>query len=158
MTKLSLRSFQEIDEVAETDQEITYFVQLRRKPSCCPHCDANAKMYKLGQSKTQWVKDVPQGDRRVKLLVYRNRYQCSSCGVQFWERMSDVDPKRKMTKRLVAFIPEEAQNSLVAPTSKKLGICQGTIRQVCRDAMTDEEYNDLMERGFQTSGRRKPKD
>ena len=158
MTKLSLRSFEEIEDRIETNQEITYFVELKNRPSCCPYCESDLKMYSMGQGKARWIKDVPQRNKKVKLCVYQRRYQCSDCGVQFWERLPDVHPTKRMTKRLVAYIPEEAQNSLVSPTAKKLGLCQGTIRQVCRDAMTDEEYNDLMERGTQSKIRRKPKE
>lgn len=157
MADLLLHFFNETQEAEKTAQEIIYFVQLKNTPAYCPHCGSTASMYMMGQSKTQWIKDAPQGNKRVRLFVYRNRYQCGKCGVQFWERMPDVDPKRKMTKRLVAYIPKEAQRCLVAPTAKKLGICEGTIRQVCRDAMTEDEYKELVQRGIESSGRRKLK-
>lgn len=157
MTDLSLDSFVEIVDRVVTRQEITYFVELEDRPSCCPYCKSYPKLYSMGQVKARWIKDVPQRNKRVTLCVYQRRYQCLNCGVQFWERMPDVHPTKRMTKRLVAYIPEEAQNSLVSPKAKKLGLCQGTIRQVCRDAMTDEEYNDLMERGTQSKIRRKSK-
>lgn len=158
MTDLLLDSFVETEDRVVTRQEITYFVELENRPSRCPYCKSYPKLYSMGQGKVRWIKDVPQRNKRVKLCVYQRRYQCLNCGVQFWERLPDVHPTKRMTKRLVAYIPEEAQNSLVSPTAKKLGLCQGTIRQVCRDAMTNEEYNDLMERGTQSKIRRKPKE
>ena len=58
-----------------------------------------------------------------------------------------MDAKRKMTKRLVEYIPKEAQRCLVATTAEKVGLCQGTISQMCQEAMTEAGYSDLMERG-----------
>ena len=158
MTKLSLRSFEEIEDRIETNQEITYFVELKNRPSCCPYCESDLKMYSMGQGKARWIKDVPQRNKKVKLCVYQRRYQCSDCGVQFWERLPDVHPTKRMTKRLAKLAVKEAKQNLVIATAKKLGVCDGTIRQLCRAAMTDKAYKDLMERGFQTSGKRKPKD
>ena len=158
MTDLLLDSFVETEDRVVTRQEITYFVELENRPSRCPYCKSYPKLYSMGQGKVRWIKDVPQRNKRVKLCVYQRRYQCLNCGVQFWERLPDVHPTKRMTKRLAKLAVKEAKQNLVIPTAKKLGVCDGTIRQLCRAAMTDKAYKDLMERGFQTSGKRKPKD
>jgi transposase len=153
MIELTLPSFRQIKEEKESDHEIVFSVQLKERPSRCPHCDAVTKLYTMGQ-KVHRVMDVPQRGKQVSLLVLRTRYECLGCASHFWERLPDVDAKRKMTKRLCKYIQEEAQRCLVAATAEKVGICQGTIRQVCREAMTEEEYGDLMERGRNNRRRR----
>ncbi len=78
--------------------------------------------------------DLPVKQKHVSLVILRKRYKCRNCSAIFWEELSNVDRKRRMTKRLVKQIQELiiADYSFVE-IANFIGVHEKTVRNIYKD-------------------------
>jgi len=75
-----------------------------RQPECCVRCGVTpAKLNRHGVDDQGFI-DTPVHGKAVAIKVMRKRFKCVDCGKTFQEPIPDMDEKRHMTRRLLAYI------------------------------------------------------
>lgn len=116
-----------------TENEHDYHIksEVKQSPTNCPHCRSD-KLVGFGR-REQLVRDLPMHGKRVGLYVDTRRYQCRGCVKTFYETLPEVDEKRLMTKRLLAWIGKQAVKRTFLGIAEDIGVTEGTIRLVFKD-------------------------
>ena len=99
-----------------------------REPVACPNCHHN-KLDSYGR-REQMVKDLPLHRKPVDIHINTRRYRCKSCGKTFYEALLEINQKRLMTNRLVAWIGEQAIIRTFSSIAEEVGVTEGTIRHI----------------------------
>ena len=76
---------------------------------------------------------------RVGIYIDTRRYRCKSCGRTFYETLPEINQKRLMTNRLVAWIGKQAVKRTFASIAEEVGVVEGTIRLIFKDYVADLE-------------------
>jgi transposase len=97
------------------------------EPKCCQHCGAG--LYRHG-TRTQEIKDVPRGSKRVTIRLNRNRYRCATCGKTVLQPLPDVDQRAQMTQRLRRWIEEQSAGSTNVAIAEMAGVNEKTVRNL----------------------------
>ncbi|WP_334076206.1 transposase family protein [Paenibacillus sp. A14] len=123
--------------VVEYPEDLMIPVERAAFPAYCPYCGSGEPLYKHG-CREQVVLDLPVRQKHVSLVILRKRYKCRNCGAIFWEELSNVDRKRRMTKRLVKQIQELiiADYSFVE-IANFIGVHEKTVRNIYKDCFTE---------------------
>lgn len=108
-----------------------------REPVACPHCH-HSKLDGFGR-REQMVKDLPMHGKRVGIYIDTRRYRCKSCSRTFYETLPEINQKRLMTNRLVAWIGKQAVKRTFASIAEEVGVVEGTIRLIFKDYVADLE-------------------
>lgn len=148
---LGLDAFEQIEPIQETDLGMIVTVKIKAWP-ICPHCK---KVTFIWRSKTKYrrIADRPINNKHVKLSVQRQTYRCLDCLKYFTPPVPHMDPKRWMTQRAAAYILDQVHHIPSQVLADCMGISKETVRVLCRDHMSKEEFEDLMHRK-QTEARR----
>lgn len=98
-------------------------------PFSCPECGSPAIGF---GKKEQLFMDLPTHGRRTGIVVIRKRYRCNrkECLKTFFDPLSDMDEKRKATKRLVDFIEKQSLKRTFVGIAEDIGLDEGTIRNI----------------------------
>ena len=121
MNLLQLNDF-DLIRVVEEDRDFHIYAKLSDETTHCQHCD---KYGVIGFGRReQIIKDLPRLGKRSSIYVETRRWRCKNCGKIFYEDLSHVDEKRRMTDRLVQWLGEQA----VQRTNSS--VAEGTIRLV----------------------------
>ena len=121
----------------ETDDAYHIAAQPRTSPPVCVHCQ-QATLVGFGH-REQWIRDLPMHGKRVSLYLRTRRFRCKSCGRTFYGPFPDVDAKRLMTRRLVAWMGNEAIRRPFAHVARDVGVDEATVRDVFHDWVADLE-------------------
>jgi transposase len=105
--------------------------------SSCPHCKST-NLVNFGR-REQMIKDLPSHGKRVGIYIDTKRFRCRSCTKTFYELLPDIDEKRLMTNRLVAWIGKQAIKRTFTSIADEVGIVEGTVRSIFRDYINDLE-------------------
>nr|WP_243239339.1 transposase family protein [Sulfobacillus harzensis] len=97
----------------------------------CLHC-GHPRLQRFGR-REQLVKDLPMHGKRVGIYVDTRRFRCQACRKTFYEVLPDVDGRRLMTNRLVAWIGRQALHRTFASIAEDVGIVEGTVRLIFKD-------------------------
>jgi transposase len=100
-------------------------------PTACPVC-GHAPLYRHGTQQQSFM-DTPMHGKRVLLDVQRRRYRCTSCGKTLFDPLPDMDGKRFMTNRLVAFVKTHCLRRTFAMLARDVGVDNKTIRLIFDD-------------------------
>lgn len=116
-----------------TENEHDYHIngEVKQPPANCPHCQSD-NLVGFGR-REQLVRDLPMHGKRVGLYIATRRYQCKGCVKTFYETLPEVDEKRLMTKRLLAWIGKQAVKRTFLGIAEEIGVTEGTIRLVFKD-------------------------
>lgn len=118
--------------IMEYETVIVIPIETRTAPASCPHCGCTSRLYKHG-NREQVVLDIPIQCKRVELNIRRKRYKCLNCNIVFWERLSSIDKKRQMTKRLVQYITTGLRLWTVKELARYVSVDEKTIRNIKND-------------------------
>lgn len=124
-------------ELKQSEHDYHVDAEVKRPPVQCPLCHSE-KLVGFGR-REQMVKDLPMHGRRVAVYVNTRRMQCRSCNKTFSETLPEVDERRSMTKRLVAWIGTQAVKRTFASIAEEVGVTEGTIRLIFKDYVSDLE-------------------
>ncbi|MEG9372794.1 ISL3 family transposase [Bacillus cereus] len=124
----------------ENETDMMFKVEAIEPPERCPECGFD-KLYRH-DSRKQLIMDLPIRLKRVGLQLNRRRYKCRECGSTFWERLTSIDEKRSMTKRLLKSIEEQSMSKTFVDVAESVGVDEKTIRNVFKDyvAIKEQEY------------------
>ena len=119
--------------VTESQENSRYciYATVIKSISTCIHC-FQKPIRGFGHRKQQ-VKDLPINGKCVSIYIDTRRYQCLNCNKTFYERLPDIDEKRKMTRRLVDWIGKQAVLCTFTSIAKQVGVVEGTVRAIFCD-------------------------
>lgn len=136
--KLTVLTFQQ-------DEHDYHFHVEAPEPDTCEGCGVVGELVRFGK-KDQSYRDVPIHGKRVTLWLLRRRYRCNACMTTFRPTLADMDDKRSMTKRLVAYVELAVLFRPNSDIGKECGLDEKTVRQVFSD-FCERQQGDL---GFVT--------
>jgi transposase len=110
---------------------------VKETPKVCPHCQSD-NLVGFGH-REQTVRDLPIHGRRVGLYIDTRRFQCRACNKTFYEALPEMDERRPMTHRLVAWIGKQCIKRTFASIAEEVGIDEKSVRSVFRDYVNELE-------------------
>ncbi|HRC81758.1 MAG TPA: ISL3 family transposase [Sedimentibacter sp.] len=131
MNILNLNSLNVIN-VKENDFDYCITVEPIEKRICCTHCGTINEYYRFG-FKNQLYMDLPMHNKRVGILVNRQRYRCRACNGTFFVPMPDIDDKRLATKRLIEYIEKQSLKRTFVSIADDVGMDEKTVRNIFSD-------------------------
>lgn len=123
--------------IEQNDHDYHIDAVAKEAPSSCPHCHSG-NLVGFGR-REQVIRDLPIRGRRVALYVDSRRYRCRACTKTFYEALPDIDERRPMTSRLVAWIGKQAIKRTFASIAEDVGIDEKSVRSVFRDYVNELE-------------------
>lgn len=126
-----------VKSVDHDDHDYHINAEVKAPPGSCPSCGSTS-LVGFGR-REQVVKDLPMHGRRVGIYINTRRMLCRSCNKTFSEILPEVNERRSMTKRLVAWIGKQAIKRTFASIADEVGVTEGTIRGIFKDYITDTE-------------------
>lgn len=123
--------------IDKTEHDYHIKAETKVAPTRCPHC-RSANIVGFGR-REQLVKDLPSLGRRVGVYVSTRRMKCQACSKTFSEILPEVDEKRAMTTRLLAWIGKQAIKRTFTSIAEEVGITEGTVRSIFRDYINELE-------------------
>lgn len=102
----------------------------------CPYCGAVA--HRHGRT-PQFYADTPVQGKRVSLLFHKQRYRCTNCRKTFMEALPQMDEVHLMTRRLRAYIEQEALRRSFISIAGEVGIHEKTVRTIFREYFTRQD-------------------
>lgn len=126
-----------VTEFQENDHDYHVDALANTSSSSCPHCQS-IDLVGFGR-REQMIRDLPSHGKRVGIYIDTRRFRCRSCTKTFYEALPDIDEKRLMTNRLVAWIGKQAIKRTFTSIADEVGITEGTVRSVFRDYINDLE-------------------
>jgi transposase len=102
-------------------------------PAECPRC--GGALYSHGTRGQTYI-DTPLHGKRALLEIDRRRFRCKECGKTLFEDLPDMDDKRQMTRRLLAYVERHSLRKTFADLSREVGVDDKTIRHIFDDYRT----------------------
>lgn len=133
---LNLNAYQVL-EVKENEHD--YHIQAKTvlNPTHCPHCQSS-DFVGFGR-KEQLVRDLPIHGKRVGIYIDTKRFKCKACERTFLERLPDVDEKRQMTSRLLAWMGKKSIKNTFVSIAEEIGVTENTVKAVFNDYINELE-------------------
>jgi transposase len=129
-----------VTRVHETEHDYSVYATVNVLPTC-PACGSD-RLHGFGR-REQMVRDLPSHGKRVAIYVDTRRFKCLACSqdrvATFSEPLPDVDPKRAMTVRLVAWIGRQTVRRTFASIAEEVGCVEGTVRLIFSDYVNEQE-------------------
>ncbi len=134
MNFLNLSSWN-VGHVYEEEDRYVVVVQPTSFLRVCPSCE-NTTLSKHG-SDAQTIRDFPMHGKWVFIQINHQRYRCTACRKTCYHPLSEVDAKRFMTRRLVAYIERKtlSTNRTFSSIAEEIGVDPRTIRNIFDDAV-----------------------
>jgi transposase len=126
-----------VTNIEETEHDYHINAETKSAPQKCPHCYGD-NLVGFGRNE-QLVRDLPIHGKRIGIYVDTRRYQCRACNKTFYERLPNVDGKRMMTSRLVAWLGKQSVKRLFSHLAEEIGISEMTVKNVFNDYINELE-------------------
>ena len=123
--------------IQENEHDYHVDAAVKEAPVACPYCHSD-RLEGFGR-REQMVRDLPMHGRRVGIYIDTRRYRCKTCLKTFYESPPEVNEKRLMTNRLLAWIGKQAVKRTFASIAEEVGCVEGTIRLIFKDYVADLE-------------------
>ena len=104
------------------------------RPEVCPLCGTVGQL-QIWQRRAMRVRDVPNHGPKTVIVVDRIRFKCLSCEKTFMQPLPDVDERRRMTKRAIAYVREHCLAKPFVAIARDLGVDEKTVRQIAKEHM-----------------------
>ena len=91
-------------------------------PTAWPNCKSG--LFRHGNQMQRFM-DTPMHGKRALVEIERQRYRCRACGKTVFEPLPDMDDKRQMTSRLLAYIEKNSLRKTFSDLAREVG---GTTR------------------------------
>lgn len=102
-------------------------------PTSCPKCGSGRRPRRYGDLAASY-RDAPFLGRQITIAVNLQRFRCHDCGQAFFQNLSDMDGKRRMTARCAAYIIDQVMaRSSLRDVSIIVGVDEKTVRNIFED-------------------------
>ncbi|MDD5353424.1 MAG: ISL3 family transposase [Candidatus Omnitrophica bacterium] len=128
MDILNLPDWETID-VQENEYDYAIHAKYLKEPDVCIRCGVIGQLYRHGVKKQRFM-DLPVHNKRVGLIVHRQRYHCRACGKTSFQPLSDMNKKHAITERLLVYINKEATKRTFVSVADDTGIHERTVRRL----------------------------
>jgi transposase len=128
MDILNLPDWETID-VQESEYDYAIHAKYLKEPDVCIRCGVIGQLYRHGVKKQRFM-DLPVHNKRVGLIVHRQRYHCRACGKTSFQPLSDMNKKHAITERLLVYINKEATKRTFVSVADDTGIHERTVRRL----------------------------
>lgn len=132
---LMLRGWTVLDEPhINDDGERCFTAEYTVLPEACPNCGVLGRLYRHGV-KTVTYKDIPAYGHQSVIEVKVVRFKCRDCGKTAMQDLPDMDTRRRMTTRLLAYISDQGVRKTFSAVARDVGLDEKTVRNICEDHM-----------------------
>jgi transposase len=128
MNILNLQDW-EVLEVKESEYDYAIHAKYTPEPKACIRCGVLGELYRHGVKKQRFM-DLPIHNKRVGLIVHRQRYHCRACGKTSFQPLADMDKNHSATLRLLAYIGKESMKRTFVSVADDTGIHERTVRRL----------------------------
>lgn len=125
----------------QEDEQDYHFHVDAPEPTACESCGTIGELVRFGK-KDQGYRDLPIHGKRVTIWLQRRRYRCNACMGTFRPAIEDMDDRRMMTRRLVAYIETAVLTRSNSDIGRECGVDEKTVRQIFAD-FCDRKKADL---------------
>jgi transposase len=119
----------EVIELKESEYDYAIHTRYTPEPTACIRCGVIGQLYRHGIKKQRFM-DLPVHNKRVGLIVHRQRYHCRACKKTSFQPLPDMADHHSSTKRLLAYIGKESMKRTFAGVADDTGIHERTIRRL----------------------------
>lgn len=132
----------EVIEVKESEYDYAIHAKYKPEPQACIRCGVVGELYRHGVKKQRFM-DLPIHNKRVGLIVHRQRYHCRACSKTSFQPLADMDKNHSATLRLLAYIGKESMKRTFVSVADDTGILERTVRRLfaLEVARLDSEVN-----------------
>lgn len=132
----------EVIEVKESEYDYAIHAKYKPEPQACIRCGVVGELYRHGVKKQRFM-DLPIHNKRVGLIVHRQRYHCRACSKTSFQPLADMDKNHSATLRLLAYIGKESMKRTFVSVADDTGIHERTVRRLfaLEVARLDSEVN-----------------
>lgn len=124
----------------ENDHDMAITAEYAANPTVCLRCGVESPRLKKYGVQEQTFMDTPIHGKRVGIKIMRQRYKCLECEKTFQQQLPDMDEKRTMTRRLLAYIRRRSLERTFTEVASDVGLDERTIRNIFNDYV--DELND----------------
>lgn len=121
----------EVTQVEEHEDEIIISAHPSVSLSVCLFCD-HPSPFKHGNA-IHTFHEAPIYGKRAVIRVDRQRYHCHHCNKTFFQPLPEFDEKRRVTKRLLAYLQKRSMTRTFISLAEEVGLHEKTIRRVFHD-------------------------
>lgn len=131
----------EVAEVLREDRILVAKATYLPQPESCPKCGAVDRLYRHGVKETDY-RDAPIRGQQAIIRAARKRYRCRECEATSLQPLPDIDDQRRMTRRCVTYIEEQALRRPFTQVAADIGIDEKTVRIIAGEhiARLDERH------------------
>src|SRR4030042_1653083 len=119
----------EVIELKESEYNYAIHARYPPGPTACIRCGVIGQLYRHGIKKQRYM-DLPVHNKRVGLIVHRQRYHCLACKKTSFQPLPDMADHHSSTKRLLAYIGKESMKRTFVGVADDTGIHERTIRRL----------------------------
>ena len=119
----------EVMEVKESEYDYAIHAKYTPEPQACIRCGVVGELYRHGVKKQRFM-DLPIHNKRVGLIVHRQRYHCRACHKTSFQPLADMDKNHAATLRLLAYIGKESMKRTFVSVADDTGIHERTVRRL----------------------------
>jgi len=119
----------EVIEVKESEYDYSIHAKYTPEPIACIRCGVIGQTYRHGIKKQRFM-DLPIHNKRVGLIVYRQRYRCRACKKTSFQPLPDMDKHHATTLRLLSYIGKESMKRTFVGVADDTGIHERTVRRL----------------------------
>jgi transposase len=119
----------EVIELKESEYDYAIHAKYSQEPTACIRCGVIGQLYRHGIKRQRFM-DLPVHNKRVGLIVHRQRYHCRACKKTSFQPLPDMADHHSSTKRLLAYIGKESMKRTFVGVADDTGIHERTIRRL----------------------------
>lgn len=134
MDILNLPDWETID-VQESEYDYAIHAKYLKEPDACIRCGVIGQTYRHGIKRQRYM-DLPIHNKRVGLIVHRQRYHCRACGKTFIQPLPDMNKQHAITNRLLEFISRESTKRTFVSVADDTGIHERSVRRIFSAELT----------------------
>ena len=130
----------EVTNVQRTAETYVASATYTVEPDTCPSCGVVGELGRHGTKETAY-KDAPVHGKQTTILAERRRYRCRACKATTIQPLPDIDDKRRMTKRCVQYIKEQALRRTFTQIAEDIGMDEKTVRVIAGEQIVASDQN-----------------
>jgi len=119
----------EVIEVKESEYDYAIHAKYTPEPTACIRCGVIGQLYRHGIKRQRFM-DLPIHNKRVGLIVHRQRYHCRACKKTSFQPLPDMGKNHATTARLLAYIGKESMKRTFVSVADDTGIHERTVRRL----------------------------
>lgn len=123
-----------VTDVDSVDHDaIVVQADFKTMPTSCPKCGSSHRPRRYGNLEAGY-RDAPFLGRHVTISVNVQRFRCYDCGQAFFQQLTDMDGKRRMTVRCATYVIDQVMaRSSMKDVARMVGVDEKTVRNVFED-------------------------